>query len=520
MSTVATGLTGPQTTGGSSSGGDTFGNVFTDAVTAIGAYIARSRAAELATVGAEDAGITATDVAIASVAAVPGLLTGDIAGSIAGGAAALGVGLTALDPLTAPFVAVAALYVADQGTESLLKDLQRLAGGKSPQPSQRRPVRSYSNYSGTTSEVVTNTADWESATVTGHVSETSADNHFARTFDGKSSNGATTLYQQSAGTYKSSYSYTNYAGVTKESFHHGRTTKRIAEVEHGSTLKYASKGSVDNGKTTTRDAFTMKNGVVTNSNKKSVYDYGRSTTFTNASKTSSTYGYTYGYGKTTDVFKNARNGTPESEYFATNFGETKTYLSASLYERYLHGGETKTYATSRSYDRSVHNGRTLTYDKYGATSYHSQNYGESYSYQRGATSLRSENYGESYLYQHGQTVTQSRGFGLTVTRYNGRTYEYSINGGETYSENNGTTFLTERGGGQSFTYRSPSEYVQARNYGATYFINNGHSAFAYSPTTGGTYLDVPIYLNSSGGSSTKHIVLVGDSVGGTNPSIG
>ena len=202
MSTVATGLTGPQTTGGSSSGGDTFGNVFTDAVTAIGAYIARSRAAELATVGAEDAGITATDVAIASVAAVPGLLTGDIAGSIAGGAAALGVGLTALDPLTAPFVAVAALYLADQGTESLLKDLQRLAGGKSPQPSQRRPVRSYSNYSGTTSEVVTNTADWESATVTGHVSETSADNHFARTFKGKSSNGATTLYQQSAGTYK------------------------------------------------------------------------------------------------------------------------------------------------------------------------------------------------------------------------------------------------------------------------------------------------------------------------------
>jgi hypothetical protein len=95
MSTVATGVTGPtdsQTTAGSSGSGVTFGSVFTDTVTAIGAYIARARAATLADVGAAEEGITATDVAIAGVAAIPGLLTGDVAGSIIGGAAALGVG--------------------------------------------------------------------------------------------------------------------------------------------------------------------------------------------------------------------------------------------------------------------------------------------------------------------------------------------------------------------------------------------------------------------------------------------
>lgn len=522
MSTVATGVTGPtdsQTTAGSSGSGVTFGSVFTDTVTAIGAYIARARAATLADVGAAEEGITATDVAIAGVAAIPGLLTGDVAGSIIGGAAALGVGLLDIDPMTAPFMAVFALTVADGGTQEIMKDLERLAGAKRPAHQHAQPIR-HSNNSGTISESAFNAADVEWTTVTGHVSESSVDNHFSRQFSGKSANGATTVSQQSAGTYKNSYSYQNYAGVTRESFHHGKTTKKIAEIQNGSTLKYASKGSVDNGRTTTQDVFIMKADAIKSSNEKVVHDYGRSTTFTNVSTTSSTNGHTYGYGKTTDVYKSSRAGVPESEYFSTNFGETKTYLSPSVYEHQLHGGQTKTYATSSSYNRSLHNGKTINYIKYGSTAYDSRNYGESYSYQHGATSMRSENYGESYTYQHGRTVTQSRGFGLTVTRSNGHTYEHSINGGETFSESNGSTFLTESGGGRSFTYHSPTEYVVAKNYGSTYFINNGTVVFAYSLLNGGSYLDNPILLNQQTGNSRTYNPLVPGASGGTNPLIG
>jgi hypothetical protein len=548
---------------GSSGSSETYGNVFSEAATAIGTAVSKlvPEEAELDTAaGTFFAGL------------IPDLLTGnlvDITAGIVGGLGALEIGL-AVDPVTAPIAAGIALYEIESNIRKALK--------------QKGP-KSHNEANGQTSSSWHVVTDWkygnhgEDVWVTTAVVSRSYSNEQQQWSFGNGMTEINKKFGHIGKTYSNSthvnYDYGKTIRNTRSiispnliyekfngMFDYGRTVARDVQVDTPSRSYFDVHTVLGYGKTKTADYTTSaytdgqkseykitgsdNYGKTTWQNTASAVYEGPSRTavlvpkdWSGASIGSGAYilsGQHYTYNNRllqTSRSYDAPYGTPSVFVDRSSLNRTsKNYGKTTSYKRVRTGSQSELtyrrsvdYGKSRSFEKtsngfdvygsSVDYGKTRTYGRHGlqGTSLYevSRNYGATRTYQSGHTYERSLSYGGTRTYENGRTYERSSGFGQTSTYSNGVTAYHAINSGQTFTYRNGANYTHSLRGGRTVTRQNGSTSVKSRNSGASFTetlgsgqtrirsIHNG-ATFTESKNGGATFLE-----ESNGGRSYTYV---------------
>lgn len=557
---------GTGTTSGSPSSSVSYGNLFSEAVTAIGTGLSKLVPEEEELQAAGETFL---------VGLMPDLLSGsliDITAGVVGGGLALGVGLlfTPEALVAAGFAAAITLaagkYITEQELNQKASKKSNTGkggqlGGSTYSVTKASPggvlglgafkghgaVVMYSN--GGYLESFSGSAGTESASWIGgkNAQTTFLQIHYSGRTTGSSQyvrnpNGGATKVAESLDfgrTTVAGYGFhnrTHDVSNMRYSDNYGRTKDSIFKSTYEKTGFPNTVGATDSfnyGKTVRQDYATWLAGepvskIELTSVSRTVRNYGRTTTYQRSSERTgkSTYQQSVDYGKTR-IYRNKQAGGTSVYEASHHYGATRTYENnrtyersvangrsttyrkGATYERNMNYGETRTYHAARTYQKSASYGRTKTYNN-GVTSDHSINYGQTFTYQSGANYTHSIQGGRTFTRENASTSLKSRNSGASFTETLGRgqTRIHSIHSGATFTEskNGGATFLHESGGGRSYTSVHSGVEVMGRNYGQSYLYHNGAGVdFAYAPALGGTYFGGSV-TQVGNGSVARHVL--------------
>lgn len=544
---------GTGTTSGSSSSNVSYGNLFSEAVTAIGTGLSKL-------VPEEEELQSAGETFL--VGLMPDLLSGsliDITAGVVGGGLALGAGLLfgPEELIAAGFAAAITLAAGKYITE---QELNQKASKKSKNGngSPYSYHNTYKTSGGRSFWVTTASGEGYYGVEQQHVSLDYGKTLFNGRWEhiGKvyvESAHRISDYGRTIRDYRSLISPDYLLSKGYASFNYGKSTAGGTSVDTLSRSYSDSYGSLDYGRTKTN---VYDNTLYTKGQKS---HYGITDTSNYGKTTSQTTGSSIYIGPARTAVLVSRPGSsyydiPGTSYAynpvasswfidhttvtrtSSDYGKTISYKRTrtgpqreSTFNRSVDYGKSRSYEQSGNgsevYGSTIDYGATKTYAKYGAhgTSLYeaSRDYGATKTYESGHTYERSLSYGRTKTYRNGRTYERSSDFGQTSTYSNGVTSYHAINAGQTFTYRNGVNYTHSIQGGRTFTRENGSTSLKSRNSGASFTETMGNGLTReHSIHSGATFTESKnggaTFLHESGGGRSYTYVHSGVEVMGRN----